>query len=293
MNTETRLQYNINTRAAALRCLVYCVCCGHFVVDDDYFVHRSRFDSYIAMYIKTGGLYYFNNNEIFFARKNELVLIDCYRDQNYGAVNKADFSWIHFDGAGVSEIMDVIAPDGAAVISGDAAKSFGYFIESFVKDYELNSRSMSEIDISKNLYSALVELVEPYINKETKHDEEAGLTVNAVNKFIASNYHEDISLDDMARFAEVSKSKLSKIYREITGQTPYDALIAKRIAVACHLLSSTNMRIGDISESVGYNSVATFILAFRKKTDMSPGEYREAKSGLRMRPKFEYRDDLE
>ena len=48
-----------------------------------------------------------------------------------------------------------------------------------------------------------------------------------------------------------------------------------RIEKACNLIKNTNMKIGDIAETVGYTSDVSFRRAFKKVTGISPGEYRE------------------
>ena len=47
-----------------------------------------------------------------------------------------------------------------------------------------------------------------------------------------------------------------------------------RISNACRLLTESDMPIGEISETVGFNTVRTFNRAFVKHMGMSPREYR-------------------
>jgi transcriptional regulator GlxA family with amidase domain len=51
-----------------------------------------------------------------------------------------------------------------------------------------------------------------------------------------------------------------------------------RMEVACALLKSTPLLIGDIALAVGYSAVASFSTAFRKHTGVPPREYRTVRN---------------
>jgi len=63
------------------------------------------------------------------------------------------------------------------------------------------------------------------------------------------------------------------MFKKHTGQTIYDYLVETRIARAKKLLSSTSIKVYEVSELVGYMSKAHFTEVFKKKTGMTPKEY--------------------
>jgi AraC family transcriptional regulator len=88
-----------------------------------------------------------------------------------------------------------------------------------------------------------------------------------------------LSIDDMARTAILSKFHFSRVFRQITGLSPGRFLSAIRIQYAKRLLSSTSLSVTDICFAVGYNSVGTFSSRFKLAVGISPSLYRE-KGGL-------------
>ena len=88
-----------------------------------------------------------------------------------------------------------------------------------------------------------------------------------------------------AHFATVTKEELSQIYayserqisrliRAETGSTFREYLTDIRIRYICDMLRNTNVPTGEIILSSGYQNNNVFYALFRKRTGMTPGEYR-------------------
>lgn len=68
---------------------------------------------------------------------------------------------------------------------------------------------------------------------------------------------------------------MSKLLHSITGQTFSDIVSKEKLTSACKLLVTTDMKISDISEAVGYASPEYFNKAFKKSMGVSPSVYRK------------------
>jgi AraC-like DNA-binding protein len=88
------------------------------------------------------------------------------------------------------------------------------------------------------------------------------------------NLSEPLTIDDMARSAMFSKFHFTRIFQRVTGVSPGRFLSALRLQHAQQLLVSTPLKVADISQRVGYNSVGTFSSRFSRSVGMSPTEYR-------------------
>ncbi|MFS8115524.1 AraC family transcriptional regulator [Rhizobium jaguaris] len=88
------------------------------------------------------------------------------------------------------------------------------------------------------------------------------------------NYARPISLDELADIAALSVSGLHRMFRRHTGTAISDYLMRMRIGDACARLSSTNQAVHQISDAVGYNSIANFNRQFKTLKGMTPREYR-------------------
>jgi AraC family transcriptional regulator len=99
----------------------------------------------------------------------------------------------------------------------------------------------------------------------------------AVERAIAtmwSNYHEPLSLADMADTAILSKFYFSRVFRSLTGTSPGRFLTAVRLTKAKELLLETSLSVTEVSYMVGYNSLGTFTSRFTRSVGFSPARYR-------------------
>ena len=93
-------------------------------------------------------------------------------------------------------------------------------------------------------------------------------------QFILKHLDAQLSLDDLAREAQMSRSYYSTTFRRLNGVSVWDYIMNKRIENAQHLLETTDRSILDISGSCGYNNISNFNRAFRRVTGKTPREYR-------------------
>ncbi len=103
--------------------------------------------------------------------------------------------------------------------------------------------------------------------------------ITAAVRFIQSNYSRDLSLDDVATEVGVSGGYLSRLFKQVTGETFKGYLTRIRLQEAKRLLSETGSRVYEIAENVGYNDQHYFSEVFRKETGLSPLEYRNRAVG--------------
>ena len=94
-------------------------------------------------------------------------------------------------------------------------------------------------------------------------------------KMIDSGFGEQLKLSDIARELYLSVPYLSIKFREETGLCFGEYMKRVRIQNACTLLNSTDMKIKDIAEKVGYNDYKRFGAVFREIAGTSPGKYRK------------------
>jgi AraC family transcriptional regulator, arabinose operon regulatory protein len=82
------------------------------------------------------------------------------------------------------------------------------------------------------------------------------------------------SISELARQVNLSNSRLSHLFKARTGQSLNVFLARRRLEKAARLLRFTDMRVKEITYSVGYGQQPSFVRAFKKKFDCSPTTYR-------------------
>jgi len=95
-----------------------------------------------------------------------------------------------------------------------------------------------------------------------------------VKSYIRENYMEDISVKDLAAIACVSTGYFSHMFKNETGLNYKSYLTGIRLEEAAELLLSSDLRLYEISDRVGYKNVRNFTEAFRKQYGVSPSLYR-------------------
>lgn len=96
-------------------------------------------------------------------------------------------------------------------------------------------------------------------------------------QYIHQNYSHDISLDDIAGQAKISKSTVLNLFHKYLHITPINYLINYRLNEAALLLSKTEKKVNTISIETGFNNVDYFCRLFKKHYNLTPTEYRKKK----------------
>lgn len=91
---------------------------------------------------------------------------------------------------------------------------------------------------------------------------------------IEQHYPEDLTLEDIAESASVSKSECLRCFNLTLQTTPYKYLMEYRLSKAAELLKKTDQPVSNISACVGFHQVSHFGKCFKEKTGYSPREYR-------------------
>lgn len=92
--------------------------------------------------------------------------------------------------------------------------------------------------------------------------------------FIHDNLNTKISLASLSAMACLSERQYSRIFKEIYGMAPLEYIINCRLLLACKLMKNTNRSLQDISLSSGLGDKVSFSRLFKKRYQITPGEYR-------------------
>lgn len=93
--------------------------------------------------------------------------------------------------------------------------------------------------------------------------------------YVSRRYMNDISLESIAKELDISSGYFSRTFKKEVGQGFVRYLTLYRIERAKEKLTKTNMKIKDISNSVGITDISYFGFIFKKYTGFTPDEYRK------------------
>ena len=95
-----------------------------------------------------------------------------------------------------------------------------------------------------------------------------------IKDYIDRHYMEPITLQSMGEALRISPYYLSHVFKQMSGYSPVQYLLRRRIGEAQTLLITTELSVARIAEMVGYDSQSYFNLQFTKNVGMPPSRYR-------------------
>ena len=96
-----------------------------------------------------------------------------------------------------------------------------------------------------------------------------------MQKYIEDNYRHDISLAELAAIVGLNKNYICDLFKNDTGVTIRQYLIAQRMERVKLLLQDSDCTIAEIAQSVGYSDDKYLSAQFKRRYGVAPGEYRK------------------
>ncbi len=128
-----------------------------------------------------------------------------------------------------------------------------------------------EFEKVESLLRSYTELVTEEFESEASS---SNRVIYQVKQYINQHYYEDLKLSRLAEQVYLSSNYLSNIFTKHTGCSLNKYIKEVRLEKARELLLSTNMKIADIGQRVGYDNTSYFIKKFQEKYGVTPEKYR-------------------
>ena len=100
--------------------------------------------------------------------------------------------------------------------------------------------------------------------------------VQRMQDYIVSHLDGEITLEALGQTAGYSSFYCIRIFKELTGKTPFDYIRALRLTRAAQTLRDSGERVLDVALESGFNSQDGFARAFARRFAIAPREYRRA-----------------
>lgn len=151
-----------------------------------------------------------------------------------------------------------------------------------VADYVLKLSVLEELPpavekVTQKLQKQKKELEEELVRQPEKKDAES--LYDQIREYIEKNYSKKITLNDIAEELHANSSYLSRLYKKESGQNLFDVILKKRVDKAKEYMETTDKKIYEISQAVGFDDTGYFSRIFKRYTGVSPKEYQSGKRG--------------
>lgn len=107
-----------------------------------------------------------------------------------------------------------------------------------------------------------------------RYNQKNARVINRIREIIEERYHENISVAKISEEVYLSPNYISMIFKQEMNETISEYLTKIRMEHAKNLLKSTDLRVLEIAEKVGYEDANYFSKVFKKYTGILPQKYR-------------------
>lgn len=115
-----------------------------------------------------------------------------------------------------------------------------------------------------------------YVEDRMSSYDSVSETINRAKIYMQESLSSEVSYEKIAQEVGMSYSWFRRVFKDYTGFSPAQYLCELRISKAKELLIQTDLSCQQIAYETGFETPAYFNAVFRKKTDMTPAQYRKS-----------------
>lgn len=151
---------------------------------------------------------------------------------------------------------------------------------------EITEESNMSLEICKALVIAIYTYIISYFSeneKELSIDKvQHSAEIKETMLYIKENINENITLDELAKVANMSKTYYSTVFKKTTGMTVWEYILNTRIELATNYLTKDTDKysITEILSMCGFNNATAFNKTFKKVTGKTPTQFKKSKDNL-------------
>jgi AraC-like DNA-binding protein len=127
----------------------------------------------------------------------------------------------------------------------------------------------------------ILQLISRFMDRDGRGGSGAGIPSKVVELLdhIQLNLGHSLRVRELADMVNLHPDYLSRQLLQLTGERLLAYIHTKRIERAQYLIVTTDMSFSQIAEATGFDSLPHFSKVFKKKTSLTPGQYRAQQFG--------------
>ncbi len=251
---------------------------GYFPNAHFHYVKRNNsLGQFILVYCVNGEGWY-QIKQRYSIKAGQSFILPANQSHLYGATDHNPWTiyWLHFAGYAAKDIWNIYRdrhfPIATTPFSEQRITLFNKLYDTLEKGYSREHIHFTNLSLGYFLNSFLYPNIFDQ-NKEQKYP----LIIDQAIECMQQNISTSISLKQLAKQTNYSIPHLSSEFKKKTGYTVIDYHNRLRIQKACQYLDLTDMRIKEISYTMGFEDPYYFSRLFSKIMNISPSSYRNRK----------------
>lgn len=130
-----------------------------------------------------------------------------------------------------------------------------------------------------NSFSHLLERINQMLDMQSMPDQKESYlsseeVITTAIQYIEDHYQDNLSLEKVAASVYLHPVYFSQLFKKVTGQGYKEYVIQLRLEQAKTLLVTSQLKVVEVAERVGYSDLRHFTQIFRKVVQVTPSEYR-------------------
>lgn len=273
------------------------------------FVHiRRKADEYIIYVIKKGEMYLKENGREYHLQVGDFLFLDTdYYHEGYKA-SHCEYYYIHFKQDSIKKVVDKKEEEYMKLIlsrHNDSLKSDPFSYSTIERDtlllpkyyhfgstgdfikvsclldeavkHNKNHMDNYKIMCALKVMEAFIETYRSYLLYTLQ--ESASVMPKSYHKvqrlleYLNSEYAVKITSGDIEEISGSNFDYINRIFKKMTNQTIFAYLNTVRINHAMELITTTNMKMSEVGQSVGFTDLYYFSKVFKKAVGVSPSNY--------------------
>lgn len=229
---------------------------------------------YYLMYNYSGTIHVQLEDRTEQLKDGQLLLYRPQEPQSYWYENdgRTQSFWVHFTGSGVEELLAAADLSNVRIGSVGMLTEICDAMEGLIDAIEHKRPGYTLLVLS--LFSKLLSM----LSQMNENGVRAGIRLRNARiyetlTYIKNHLSQKLCVQDLAAMANLSPNRYASIFKELIGVTPQQFIINARLQKAIHNMQYTDMNIGEIATSVGFEDPLYFSRLFKKHMLLSPMQY--------------------
>lgn len=240
-----------------------------------HYTQRQNLDSFLLIYTYAGSGKLDYNGQSFLLQKSDAFLIDCREPHHY---RTECATWkhcvLHFYGNPGEYLYKDLVKENGCLFRPEPAEDFQCRLEHLLNAY-VSVSPYREYQVSALLNQLFVSLLTES-KSYTKSQQNMPDQLKYLVYYINNNYTQDLSLEFLSDFFDISKYHLCRSFKKYMGFTLNDYITQLRLDRTKELLKTTALPANKIGFMVGFNDENYFYRLFKKHIGVSPHKYRKS-----------------
>ena len=215
-------------------------------------------------YHRGGHAYPVAAGQVFIILPQELTYYEADSDDPW------EYYWVGIWGGSIDEILSQLGVNREHLVltlpasASAVTRCLSSMVESYTARHANTFRTLGYM----NLFLAEIAAAFPPASDSNN------LLVDKAARYIQENYADNLSVEELCRRFNVSRSHFSRLFKARAGVSPQQFIIRTRVESAKQLLGNTNLSVTDIAFSCGFQDTTHFAHVFKTYTSLSPSGYR-------------------